>query len=87
MSKKKNVALASTFLASTVLIAGCGLFGNGSQEIDPPQQETYVEDESELKEGENVKTEETTSENSVMTELYCPLIRKLMSILKMVKQL
>ena len=70
MSKKKNVALASTFLASSVLIAGCGLFGNGSKEIDPPQQENYVENESDLKEGEKVTTDETATENSVMTELY-----------------
>ncbi|WP_042345480.1 GerMN domain-containing protein [Bacillus massiliigorillae] len=73
MSKKTNVAIVSTLLASSVLLGGCGLFGEGKKEIDPPQKETIVDDGAALEnksDKETVKTQDTGLDQSVMTELY-----------------
>ncbi|MBM7701316.1 GerMN domain-containing protein [Metabacillus iocasae] len=50
MSKKTTITLASTFVATSVFLSGCGLFGGEkvSEEIDPPKDVTYVEDEQAL---------------------------------------
>ncbi|MGM9924551.1 MAG: GerMN domain-containing protein [Bacillus sp. (in: firmicutes)] len=73
MSKLTKVAMASTLLASSVLLGGCGLFGEGKQDIDPPQEETIVEDGASLENNsdkESATTKETAAEQGVMTELY-----------------
>lgn len=71
MSKKTNMAIVSTLLASSVLLGGCGLFGEGKKEMDPPQKETIVEDGASLENNkETVKTQGTEADKTVMTELY-----------------
>lgn len=69
MSRKTNVAIASTFIASSVLLGGCGLF-NDNKKIDPPQKETYVKDESALEKDAKKSSKQEAVEKSVMTELY-----------------
>ena len=69
MSRKRNIAIISTLLASSMLLAGCGLFGEGNKEIDPPQEESIVDDASALEE-ESSATTESDAVSTVMTELY-----------------
>ncbi|MEH6944368.1 GerMN domain-containing protein [Bacillus sp. JJ722] len=73
MSKKTNVAIVSTLLASSVLLGGCGLFGEGNKDLDPPQKETIVDDGASLENNSNketVKTQDAGLDQTVMTELY-----------------
>ncbi len=67
MSKKSNVAI-SCMLVSSVWLGGCGLFDD--KKIDPPQKETYVEDEASLESAGKEGAEQETADGSVMTELY-----------------
>ncbi|QPC47149.1 GerMN domain-containing protein [Mangrovibacillus cuniculi] len=62
MSKKRQVAVVSV-LASSVYLAGCGLF-ESNEAIDPPQTVSYLED------GEAVETtgEEANPTSSISTE-------------------
>ncbi|MGN1402516.1 MAG: GerMN domain-containing protein [Bacillus sp. (in: firmicutes)] len=72
MSKKTNAVIASTVLVSSVLLGGCGLFEN--KKIDPPQNESLVEDGAALNQlDESEADKETAGEEAtktVMTELY-----------------
>lgn len=72
MSKKTNVAIASTLLASSVLLGGCGLFRDNGKEIDPPQKETIVDDGTALEDGTKKEKSANKDETgkTVMTELY-----------------
>lgn len=73
MSKKTNVAIVSTLLASSLFLGGCGLFGEGKKDVDPPQKETIVDDGASLENNSNketVKTQDTGLDQTVMTELY-----------------
>jgi len=58
-------------LSLAFILGGCGLLGGGGKEIDPPQSESYLEDESALEES---NAEDTAGnevvEKSLMTELY-----------------
>lgn len=69
MSKKTKVAIVTTLLTSSVLLGGCGLLGNKTKEIDPPQKETVVEGTANL-EKETVSKKEDEAQKMVMTELY-----------------
>ncbi|MGM9926610.1 MAG: GerMN domain-containing protein [Bacillus sp. (in: firmicutes)] len=72
MSKKKSMTIVTALFASSIMLAGCGLFGN-EQEIDPPQKETIVDDSSALENesnGETTNSSEETAANAVTTELY-----------------
>jgi germination protein M len=61
MQKYIKNHLAATVLASTLLLSGCGLFGGEEQakEIDPPQDQTYVDDEKALGNNEQSKGKES----------------------------
>jgi germination protein M len=70
---KKTTGLVSAVLVSSVLLSGCGLFGEEKKtQIDPPQEVTYMDEK------ESVVTEDVTAtatgdevaESTVMTELY-----------------
>ncbi|WP_163101314.1 GerMN domain-containing protein [Peribacillus alkalitolerans] len=72
MSKKRNVTIATTILASSVLLGGCGLLGGEKKkDIDPPKEVTYVEDADKL-EGKDTesKGKVEAEQKTVMTELY-----------------
>jgi len=71
MSKVKSMPFLIVLLSFAFILGGCGLLGGGSQKIDPPQSESYIEDESALEENdaEDTTGEETVGQ-SVMTELY-----------------
>ena len=71
MSKIKSMPFLIVLLSFAFILGGCGLLGGGGQEIDPPQSESYIEDESALEESdaEDTAGDETVSQ-SVMTELY-----------------
>ena len=50
MSKIKKVTVTTMILASSVWLAGCGLFGGGEKnQIDPPKEVSLVEDQSALR--------------------------------------
>ena len=73
MSKVTRITAASTILASSVLLSGCGFFGADKKAIDPPKDVSTVEDQAALeKETGAEAAEEGTAENaeSVKTELY-----------------
>lgn len=74
MFKRKSMPFFIVFLLFAIILGGCGLLGGGNQEIDPPQSESYIEDESALEENGTEDTETTgteeTADQSVMTELY-----------------
>jgi germination protein M len=68
MSKNKTTAtLVSAVVVSTVLLSGCGLFGNEAvKKIDPPKQ-TVVTDKKVSKE---TAAKKENPQNTVKTELY-----------------
>ncbi|WP_420849634.1 GerMN domain-containing protein [Peribacillus tepidiphilus] len=75
MSKKTNVTIATTLLASSVLLGGCGLFGEKKKDIDPPQDVSYVDDAAALENKGKESTETTAKgeeakQQTVLTELY-----------------
>ena len=75
MSKIRKVTVTTMILASSVWLAGCGLFETGEKnQIDPPKDVSLVEDQSAL---EEVSSEEKVEEGDqaeveakVKTELY-----------------
>ncbi len=75
MSKIRKVTVTTLILASSVWLAGCGLFEGGEKnQIDPPKDVTLVDDQSAL---EEVNTDEKAAEGDkkaiesrVKTELY-----------------
>ncbi|MBM6619787.1 GerMN domain-containing protein [Bacillus suaedaesalsae] len=75
MPKLPKVKIATTVIASTVLLSGCGLFGGeqAMKEIDPPQDVNMVDDQAKLEDGKssegNDKKEEATKD-TVTRELY-----------------
>jgi germination protein M len=78
MLNRRASKLAASVIASTMLLTGCGLFGTDKavQEIDPPQDVSYLEDGQALqqseKQGENqtgAKEEQNVTE-TVKRELY-----------------
>lgn len=71
MSKSKSMPFLIVLLSFAFILGGCGLLGGGNQEIDPPQSESYIEDESALEESDAEDTAgNETAGQSVMTELY-----------------
>lgn len=75
MSKVKKVTLATTLLASSVWLAGCGLFGGDEKsQIDPPKDVSLVEDEAALEEtagdGKAENSNDEAVEENVKLELY-----------------
>lgn len=75
MCKRAKIAAVAVILAASAFISGCGLFGKGKENLDPPQDVTY------LKEGEGLETppeeaapdKETAGEEkagTVMRDLY-----------------
>ncbi|RFU65920.1 GerMN domain-containing protein [Peribacillus glennii] len=75
MSKAAKRTIASTVLATTVLLSGCGIFESGDKtaKIDPPKEVSYESDAQELEGSENsAKTEAKKDEaaQNVKTELY-----------------
>ncbi|MDA7027128.1 GerMN domain-containing protein [Bacillus sp. CLL-7-23] len=83
MLKKGMKGIAVTVLASALLLSGCGLFQSdkASEEIDPPQDITYVKEDKnqdqqlERKEEKpnnqnDKKTSEDKTNDTVMRELY-----------------
>ncbi|MGJ7912334.1 GerMN domain-containing protein [Neobacillus sp. LXY-1] len=67
MFKNKAKFLGLAVLTSTLLLSGCGLFGNeATKKIDPPKTVTVV-DKGTSKES---KKNKETAENAVKTELY-----------------
>ena len=51
MSKIRKVTVTTLILASSVWLAGCGLFQGGEKnQIDPPKDVTLVDDQSALEE-------------------------------------
>lgn len=75
MSKIKKVTVVTTMiLASSVWLAGCGLFNSGEKnQIDPPKDVTLVDDQSTLDEtsgNKKVEGDQTAMESKVKTELY-----------------
>lgn len=77
MSKATKVTVVSTILASSVLLAGCGLFGGGEKnsKIDPPKEVSYENDAkalegSESKDPQKPGTNQDAAKQTVKTELY-----------------
>ena len=75
MFKIKQVTLATIILASSVWLAGCGLFGSEEKnQIDPPTDVSLVDDKSALEEasgkGKVVEGDVAKEETKVKTELY-----------------
>ena len=78
MSNKKVTAVVA-ILASSLFLAGCGLFGAGEKtEIDPPKDVSLVDDESAIEEtnteeqapSKAAEDEESATKDTVKTELY-----------------
>jgi len=66
---RKSMAIISSLLAVSMILSGCGLLGEGSKEIDPPQEEQIVDDASALDEESSTTVQgEEVSTNT--TELY-----------------
>ena len=75
MSKIKKVTVVTTMiLASSVWLAGCGLFNSGEKnQIDPPKDVTLVDDQTTLEEtsgNKKVEGDQAAVESKVKTELY-----------------
>lgn len=75
MSKIKKVTVVTTMiLASSVWLAGCGLFNTGEKnQIDPPKDVTLVDDQTTLEEtsgNKKVEGDQAAVESKVKTELY-----------------
>lgn len=73
MSKMSKMIWATIILASTMWLAGCGLFSTKEKtQIDPPTDVSLVNDESALNEtsGKQVKGDKANVEGKVKTELY-----------------
>jgi germination protein M len=75
MSKLPKAKIATTFIASTVLLSGCGLFGGETamKEIDPPQTVSYESEGTTVEEGTAMgDTSENNDEaaETVTRELY-----------------
>ncbi|MDP4084520.1 MAG: GerMN domain-containing protein [Bacillota bacterium] len=70
MNKNKTTMLVSAVFASSVLMSGCGLFGNEVQKkIDPPKDVSISKDSSTTA-SSTKKTAGTKTEVTVKTELY-----------------
>lgn len=70
MSKNKKITILSTAFASSILLSGCGLFGNDDKEnIDPPQTTAYDENATEETTG-TTTGEEVATEDLMPIELY-----------------
>jgi germination protein M len=68
MRNKTKYTIATTVIASSVLLSGCGLFGGDQtmEEIDPPQNESYTDDvETVNQEGTEENTDVTNDEEAV----------------------
>ncbi|MFC4320996.1 GerMN domain-containing protein [Litchfieldia salsa] len=77
MRNKTKYTIASTVIASSVLLSGCGLFGGDQtmEEIDPPQNESYTDDvetvDQEKTEGNtDVTNDEEAAQETISRELY-----------------
>lgn len=75
MSKIRKVTVTTMILASSVWLAGCGLFGSDvKNQMDPPKDVSLVDDQSALKEtssdGKAQVTDKAPVETTVKTELY-----------------
>ncbi|MBD3108392.1 GerMN domain-containing protein [Bacillus sp. AGMB 02131] len=76
MFKRKSMPFFIVLLSFAIILGGCGLLKGGNQEIDPPQSESIIEDESALEESgvetedKDVSDSKETADQSVMTELY-----------------
>lgn len=73
MSRNKTATIASVFLASTILLAGCGLYGNEvKKKIDPPKDITISKETGTTAEpGTKAKTDaKGQATNTIRTELY-----------------
>lgn len=74
--RKYKTTLVSSIVASAMFLSGCGLFGKEKvEEMDPPQEVTYTDEEMEVKEEDKSAEQETAGEeavveNSLKTELY-----------------
>ena len=72
MPIRMKATLVTTVLISSVLVSGCGLFDlPKKEEIDPPQDVTYLEEQTEGEEAADKKDASTTEETGkIQTELY-----------------
>jgi germination protein M len=77
MSKLKyKTILTSGIVVSALLLSGCGLFGGEKvEEIDPPKEVTYTDDNKEVKEEAATSTEQKATDEAevsgtIKTELY-----------------
>ncbi|MHC0037439.1 GerMN domain-containing protein [Pseudoneobacillus sp. C159] len=74
VNKKTTTSLVSAVLVSSVLLSGCGLFGEEKKtQIDPPQEVTYTDENQESVVTNDVTgtaTGDVIAESTVMTELY-----------------
>lgn len=73
MSKKTSAAIATTVLASSVILGGCGVFNMKDKAIDPPQREVIVKDSAALNDNSTKQksaAKEDATSKTVMTELY-----------------
>ncbi|WP_456278079.1 GerMN domain-containing protein [Bacillus sp. AK128] len=70
MSKLPKARLATTVIASTVLLSGCGLFGGeqSMEEIDPPQIVSYEDEVTTVDEGTATEGTEVGEQDEVMAE-------------------
>src|SRR4051812_20298812 len=75
MSKIRKATVVTMILASSVWLAGCGLFGGGEKDqMDPPKDVSLVDDPSALEEtsgdGKAQEGDKAAVETTVKTELY-----------------
>ncbi|ATO28060.1 sporulation protein [Bacillus atrophaeus] len=77
MLKKGSTVIAATCLTSALLLSGCGLFQSDktAEEIDPPQDVSYVKDEAgaDLNKTDSKKSDTSKADqesSTVMRELY-----------------
>ncbi|WP_246940976.1 GerMN domain-containing protein [Bacillus pinisoli] len=70
MSRLPKAKIATTVLASTVLLSGCGLFGGdqAAKEIDPPQVVSYEDDVTSVEEGTETENTATDNQEDATTE-------------------
>jgi germination protein M len=70
MLNRRASKLAVSVIVSTTLLTGCGLFGteDAIQEIDPPQDVTYLEDGQAIQQTSKEGEKETTKEEQKATE-------------------
>lgn len=78
MRKVLKMPAGALLLIVPLLLSGCGLWGESSKEIDPPQDENYVEEGQSLdqeskkgkQEGESSSKTSEESAKTIATELY-----------------